>query len=227
MTSPPFLRRVGDRLLVGLNASDESLQALQWAARLAISCQSEIHVAYAWFGHGVLQGMDASTTCPADFEIAIESRLQQLSQDTLQEYFDVTTHALRGRAAHALAMVAQRVDADLMIVGASHRGILSRVKRASVSAALAEAPTRPLAIIPADTGTLPISEWTLVVGADGSASSSRAMQWTAHWAMRCGARVLAVHAFSTPIADPRPHERLTLLEEANHRLEQEWCSPLR
>ncbi|HEX5615607.1 MAG TPA: universal stress protein [Acidimicrobiia bacterium] len=71
---------------------------------------------------------------------------------------------------------------------------------------------------------------TIVLGADGSENSHRAVQFAADLARQLGARVVAVHAFD-PLAllgtvEP-PVDFEQLERDTQQRLEAEWCAPLR
>jgi nucleotide-binding universal stress UspA family protein len=71
---------------------------------------------------------------------------------------------------------------------------------------------------------------TIVVGADGSENSQRAIEFAAALAQQLGARVVAVHAFD-PLAQlgkvEPPVDFAQLEAETRDRLENEWCTALR
>lgn len=70
---------------------------------------------------------------------------------------------------------------------------------------------------------------TIVVGADGSEGSTRAVEWVAGLASQIGGRVVAVHTFE-PLAhlgDVQPPYDFALIEErVKEKLESDWCAPL-
>src|SRR5690242_5588932 len=69
----------------------------------------------------------------------------------------------------------------------------------------------------------------VVVGADGSAGSSAAIEWVAEFAQQTGAAVTVVHAIDLP--DDLPDEAATRFHDAGRRsvevLLDRWCMPLR
>jgi len=70
---------------------------------------------------------------------------------------------------------------------------------------------------------------TIVVGADGSENSQRAVRFAAELAQQLGARVVAVHAFD-PLAQlgkvEPPVDFAKLERETRERLESQWCAAL-
>jgi nucleotide-binding universal stress UspA family protein len=73
----------------------------------------------------------------------------------------------------------------------------------------------------------------IVIGLDGSAGSTHALQWAIDLAKRLGAEVVAVHVDSPPTYIPAPMGILPPAETPQQRadleeaLATEWCLPLR
>lgn len=69
---------------------------------------------------------------------------------------------------------------------------------------------------------------TIVVGADGSDGSARAVTWACDLAAELGARVVLVHTFE-PLAHlgdtPPPYDFASLEQQARSLLEEEWSRP--
>lgn len=74
-----------------------------------------------------------------------------------------------------------------------------------------------------------MSDYTIVVGLDGSEGSRRAVQWVADLAARLGATVCAVHTFEplSHLSEVEPPYDFDAMEaDARRRLESEWAEPL-
>jgi nucleotide-binding universal stress UspA family protein len=90
-------------------------------------------------------------------------------------------------------------------------------------------PGRSSTVLPLRTGGIEPMIHTIVVGADGSPGSQRAVSWAGERAQELGAEVVAVLAVR-PLGEfvmelpPMPGHVMTHLREA---LERTWCKPLR
>jgi nucleotide-binding universal stress UspA family protein len=107
-----------------------------------------------------------------------------------------------GRGLHELA---EMVEADLLVVGSSRRGLVGRVLQGDdTQAALSGAPC-PVAIAPAGYGRWPTSSMRVIgVGYDGSPESERALQVARELAADIGATLSAFPAVSLPSGVVRP-----------------------
>lgn len=218
-------------VLVGIDGSPESLTALRWAHWFATTTGRRLRVAYAWQRGQTLADPEpeGAGPMPEPHERGARSQLQRVVLDTLGDAAAATDCvALRGDVAAALAKEACRNDADLLVVGARGRGShgTRRARLGSVSKRLIECPGCTVAVIPSETVTPSGDEWSMVVGVDGSAGSSRAVHWAAASAVMGGGDVVVVHAFQPPEPDLRRKEVASLAAEAERRLTEEWCGPL-
>lgn len=215
-------------VLVGMDGSPHSVAALQWADWFSTRTQHELHVVHAW-QHGKSIGPLADGPANTEsLEERIEARLQEVVESTLGAGSRVTRYAaVRGDSADALLKEASTQHAALIVVGTRGMGGALRVLLGSVARRLTEYPARPVAVVPDGTWGTDTEGWALVVGADGSAGSSRAVRWAGEMARRGGGEVIVVHAFEPPLPD-LPHEmERGAIDEARRRLDQEWCAPLR
>ncbi|TXK40017.1 universal stress protein [Nonomuraea sp. C10] len=102
-------------VLVGVNGSDTSKDALRWAARQAELTRAELHVIHAWrlptsYGYS----MDFSD---ADFAGAARKLLEQVADEVLGDSMSVpvTLQVFEGHPATVLIDAAR--DASLLVVG--------------------------------------------------------------------------------------------------------------
>lgn len=119
------------KIVVGVDGSPSSLQALRWAARQARLSGGELHAVISW-ALPTAYGWDAMI---ADYDWADSARsvLEQALRETLPETeaSGVRQHILEGHAARAL--LAAAADADLLVVGSRGHGGFSGMLIGSVS----------------------------------------------------------------------------------------------
>jgi nucleotide-binding universal stress UspA family protein len=206
-------------LVVGVDGSRASLEALRWAVRLAGSSGSPVSAVYAFM--------------PSDAEVS------PVRYDLLQTQAGETL-----RAWCADADVAQSVDpfvvggdpssllsvaheADLLVVGTRGDYGFAHLHLGSVAHHLVHHTSVPLAIVPARAADDRVSR--IVVGVDGSAGSGAAVTFAASLARALDAPVVAVH-----VADPgtevperaRVHEWIAPLEAGGVAVEVEISTDL-
>ncbi|MGI8609139.1 MAG: universal stress protein [Candidatus Dormibacteria bacterium] len=143
--------RVIKRIVVGVDGSQHSAAALQWAINLARSTGAEIFAAFAVTPPdlGFTSYIPTPQVIPnpglltemrrlLEDEWCAPLRSAQIPYQTLFE---------EGRPAVVVAGVADRVDADLVVVGRHGRGSLAEILLGSVSHELSQQCKRPLVLI--------------------------------------------------------------------------------
>jgi nucleotide-binding universal stress UspA family protein len=138
------------RIVVGLDGSDHALAALDWAMALARPLGAEIVAVYAippptYIGYG--------------YEMVPPPLDPEWRSEVTREFEREWCHALResglphrmivedGRPASVIAEVADRVDADLVVVGRRGRGGIAELLLGSVSHELSHHCGRPVLLI--------------------------------------------------------------------------------
>lgn len=214
------------RVIVGVDGTEGSIEALRWAAHEAarrgwplhvITC-AELPVSM----EAVLVGANVSGSS-MDATVrefgAVNERAVQLAR-SFGLSIDVTGETVLGSAGYAMVSAAH--DEDLVVVGAtSHPGRLTDLL-GSVATLVAHRAHGPVVVVHgADRRHVAIGR--IVVGIDGSAGGEEALLWAVEEAMRSGAELELVHAWSYPYAsgrgagnDPRHEMRL----DAMRTLEQ-------
>lgn len=215
---------IGD-VLVGLDGSPEAAAALRWAGRFASAIGSHLVLVHGWERGGALLGEEARHPTVDAMEADVCASLRELAGRELDDGALVADcRAVRGEIPSRLAKEARRIGADLVVVGSHGAGGARRRLLGSVSGRLVERPAHPVVIVPPSAPPVPFPGGPIVVGADGTPASSRAMRWAAQVAAAAGSRVVAVHAFESPVTDPSAAEARSLLDEVHERLQVEWCS---
>lgn len=216
---------MSNEVLVGIDGSDDSVAALRWATRFAVSTGRPLVLAYASQRGRPLEGPSSITTDDTErWEADVVESLRDLAAREGADG-DAGYRALRGPAVESLLHEAARIGAGLIVVGASGRGAARRALLGSVSRELTSLPSHAIAVVPKEDSAAAARRF--VVGVDGSDGSSRALRWTADAARRADLEVVAVHAFEPAVSDPSRAETASLEDERRQRFEEEWCAPLR
>lgn len=146
------------KIVVGVDGSSQSRQALRWAARLAPTLDARIEAVAAWqFPTGA-----GWTALPYDWDP--QSDMQKLLTATVDEVFGAHRPAdlwLRLREGHPATVLLHEADgAAMVIVGSRGHGGFAGMLLGSVSAAVAEHATCPVLVVhdEDESGDQPASE---------------------------------------------------------------------
>lgn len=188
-----------ERTLVGVDGSEQSLHALDWAVGLAARVGSELVVARVFVPMQAELPPDEAEAERAEQRAQVEARCEALGVGS------ATVVELDGDPHDALLDAAERHDADLVVVGGQGEEGFLHLHLGSVVHHLAHRTTRPLAVVPTTAST---DIGGLVVGCDGSDGSRAAVDLAADLAHGLGVGVTAVFAFEpyaewVPEDDPR------------------------
>lgn len=180
------------RIMIAVDDSNASMQALRFAARVApreadvrIVCAAE--QPRSWQAGGAYTAGDAWLR---DTLATARQELRQEAERTLERAlsaFDgqvasVSGHVLNlsgesGAVVHALSAAASEWRADVLIVGARHRGRIKRWVDGSVSGALAVCAPCPLLVVPAEYEACAEPRFArMLLATDGSEASAQAIQ---------------------------------------------------
>ncbi|HJR92305.1 MAG TPA: universal stress protein [Acidimicrobiia bacterium] len=173
------------RILVGIDGSAASRDALRWAARLAHAADSEVTAVHA-FTPGT---SELSPDYAEVLRSAAERRVEGWCAAAVGPG-SVDRLVIDGGPDALLATAAEQ--ADLLVVGTRGPGSLAHVHLGSVVHHLAHHTLVPLAIVPTSAAVHPVKR--IVVGVDGSAGSAAAVAFCARLARLLTAAVVAVYA---------------------------------
>jgi nucleotide-binding universal stress UspA family protein len=202
---------VVNELVVGFDGSEQGRLALRWAAGLAGAIGVKLAVVEAWSGGDPARAVDAGDRVRRDLARAATEVLGNLAGS-----LDVQFEALRGSAASALL---ERVTPDSgLVLGSRGRGGFAGLLLGSVSRECIEYAPCPVMVI-RDEHTPPDSAAPILVGHDGSSSSSRALEWSVGLAQSTGAEVIAAHVWQTSSSEVRPRLQQRLSSAARDSVE--------
>jgi nucleotide-binding universal stress UspA family protein len=137
------------RILCATDGSEHGDRALRQAARMARASDGELHLAHVIEripGGGRLRGQDVFLT-----EFEIDSRIVRQSEElALQTGVKAEVHLIagNGQPAKQLAKLAERIDADLIVLGNRGHAPLAGVVLGSVTQQLLHATGRPVLALP-------------------------------------------------------------------------------
>ena len=105
-------------------------------------------------------------------------------------------HLRAGKPAEEIIALADKLDADLMVVGSRRAGRLRRLISGSASEAVVHRASRPVLVVCGGEGVWPAGR--IIVGDDGSEPARRAGDLAADIANLWGAEVVVVRAYEHP-----------------------------
>jgi nucleotide-binding universal stress UspA family protein len=142
------------RIVVGIDGSKQAGDALNWAIESAQSNKAEIIAVFAipppsYFEFG---GLDVAPVVPPELDPEWRAQmLREFEDDWCKPLRDsglqYRTFVEDGRAASVIAAVADREDADLVVVGRRGRGGVAELLLGSVSHELSHHCRHPLVLI--------------------------------------------------------------------------------
>lgn len=207
------------RVIVGVDGSEGSIEALGWAAHEAARHHCPLHVlTCAQLPVSVEAGMvgaGAFAGSTMDTIVEEQEQVNQRAVDLARAFgLGITVSGETILGAPGYALVSASHEGDLVVVGASsHPGRMSDVL-GSVPTIVAHRAKGPVAVVH---GTDRHDEAIrrIVVGVDGSAGSDVALEWAIEEAMRAGSELVLVHGWVYPylgartgVAEPRDEMRL-------------------
>lgn len=215
--------RVMETIVVGVDGSEESQRALQWAMPEARARGARVRAVHVW--HHPPDYVLQYPPSPPDLAVApvfrdrdqLEKEAMELLDQTVTKAVgsgpsvDIVQEIDEGSPADRLVRAAAAADAELLVVGSRGLGGFRSLLLGSVSQQLAHHAPCPLVIVRGAVHEPGTGSNTIVVGVDGSPNGEAALHWALEEAHRSGGRVLALHAWSLPSGyELAPYAALTV-----------------
>lgn len=193
-------------IVVGVDDSESSQRALEWAAAEAVLRRAPLVVVYAaapsvgvWSAVPAAIGLvDLQRERGGEILQAAERRAKESTGGAVE----VSTEFAMSSPGSVL--VERSKTAHLVVVGSRGRGALARAALGSVSTALVHRGHCPVAVIPDQDAISPRSDAPILLGFDGSAASESATELAFEEAARRGVDLVALHAWWSPGAYELP-----------------------
>ena len=183
---------VFDRIVCGMDGTDESREAVTQVARLAHE-SSRVFLCSVWYtGAGISLGWSPPIAGTASFPKSELTAAVDATRSLLPTSMAVETVVVEGPAGPMMLTEARRHEATLVAVGShDHRRLTGIVLGSVATQLLHESPCPVLMARGPSENRFPAS---VMVAADGSAESLRAIRVAAGTAHRLGASLVAVVA---------------------------------
>ena len=186
-------------IVVGVDGSESSKEALRWALAEAARNSESVHVISTWSYPWIVAAPAPIGTAgppPEEMEVAAEAGLTAIVE-TVAGDTDValTQEVLQGDAASALLDASD--DANLLVVGSRGQSAFKRAVLGSVSSKVVAHAECPVLVVPQG-ATPDDSERVIVVGVDGSPNSEAALRWAIERAAPGLDEVRATHIVHNP-----------------------------
>ncbi|MFF7367002.1 universal stress protein [Streptomyces tricolor] len=198
-------------ITAGVDGSQESLAALDWAAREAVRRKLPLRVVHAW------RYAEALATADRDTQHGWVSEGVREAVRTVSERhpeLTVTTDLVEGGPVHALSAAA--AEAEMLVLGSRGHGPVVGFLLGSVGQQVIAEATRPVVLVRAgDRPTAEAAGRDVVVGQHGGPEdSAAALRFAFETAAARGAAVRAVRAWTLPPVFAYSPGSLKLLDEA-------------
>jgi nucleotide-binding universal stress UspA family protein len=178
-------------VVVGVEGTDSSHDALTWAAQAAGFRRDELEIVYA-------------TGVPdADMNLLYDDAVEQASESLLRDESERALHVMPGltvtttlsRSTPGRALTDASEHAALVVVGSRPLGMMERIFAGSLSYQVVAGAHCPVLVVPQGSGD---GGSGVVVGADGSPDSVAAVALAAAEADRLGQELTVVHSWRSP-----------------------------
>lgn len=181
-------------VVVGVEGTRSSQDALVWAARTAAARDAQLDVV-----HVMTFPMSA-------YEVAFDDTLERLAQEVLDDALVRVAELVPGlsvrgevvRGTPGRALIRRSRDADLLVIGSRHPGLVERTLAGSLGYQVAAGAHCPVVVVgPGSAGTIGGGRG-VVVGTDGSPDARLAVAMAADEAARTGQELHVIHAWAQP-----------------------------
>lgn len=237
-TVRPHTDGVNEIYTVGYDGSAQSQRAVMWAAGRAaltgarvevVGCYTVPLVISPWMPTIPVDERTIEEATAADVRVSVEIAREQYPD---VEFLERVVHG-----APRTALVEAAADSSLLVVGSTGAGATEAWLLGSVAQAVVRSSPCPVVVVrevDADLAARPRGR--IVVGVDGSATSSRALTWAVDEADRRDAELVIVHAWDYPygkelsaqaVHDLIKVDAALVLEEAVRYARERGRSPVR
>ncbi len=191
----------GGRWVVGLDGSECSANALEWAAANIGGRAADVELVIAWQTPVVgAYPMAAPVTLAFDDTEFHDAAVHDVAAvaEKLRDRLAVPVTATVGHGGPAQVLLEASASAALLVIGSRGRGGFARLLLGSTSTQCATHASVPTVVVPGDVA--PKRAETLLVGCDGSPNSMVALRWAIQFAAPGGTVVVAWVWDATPLA---------------------------
>lgn len=196
MTDPTQPDPFAGRVVVGIDGSERSAEALRWAAEYARRATTPLVVAHGW-------EMPIGSVRTMSYDAQVVDEAHASAQDVLDGAVRQVHEAVPGVEVHSAlvpggpvtALLRASATARCVVVGSRGRGALAHVLLGSTSDSVAARAECPAIVVP---GGAQWQEGPVLLATDGTKGAQPATRWAFAEAERLGAAVEVVTSVETP-----------------------------
>jgi len=185
-------------VVVGYDRSPASQGALQWATTEAVRLEAPLRIVEAFEIVVFTQPSPGKVVPLAGLRSARERGLSALADGIRDLHTDLKVETLLVEGGPVEALLKEAEHARLLVLGSRGLGGWTGLILGSVAVQVTTHAPCPVVVIPPDLRSRADEAPTVVVGVDGSKASAKAIDFAFDQAEALHARVLAVHAWSSP-----------------------------
>ena len=199
-------------IVVGMDGSAASAQALVWAAREAALHDLQLTAVMAW--RGLAQHhVDPNIHFEDDYDQTdAEQALDVFVHEAIGSSMDKDVRTVAVQADPAPGILDLSRDASLLVLGARGLGGFRGLLLGSVSQRILFSPRVPVAIVRSEEPHREGDDERIIAAVDGSEDSHDALRWAISEARVRGAELIVVNAWTFSVVG-RPHRTLTYLTD--------------
>lgn len=187
-------------VVVGYDGSQASAAAVEWATAEAVRERAPLRIAE------VFEVVVASRPSPgkvvplAALRTVRERGLEALAESIRLQYPHLAVETVLLEGSPAAALVEETAQAQMLVLGSRGLGGFAGMLIGSVAVQVSTHAQCPIVVVPPDTLLTLHAQPMVVVGVDGSKLSAKAIDFAFEQAELIGARLVAVHAWTSPLS---------------------------
>lgn len=186
------------KILLATDGSEDAEFAARAAVDLSRRTGAQLHVSHAW---RPLPHYAYPSFAPAEYHPPYEEGARRLLAEQVERIEEAggvvaEAHVVAGRPADEIIDLAEKVGADLIVVGSRGLGSVRRLVVGSVSEEIVHHADRPVLVVRGGERAWPPKR--VIIGDDGSEPAKRAGELGAVIARLSGAEVALVRAYENP-----------------------------
>ncbi|MEU9619737.1 universal stress protein [Streptomyces sp. NPDC088846] len=208
-------------VVVGVDGSEGSLRALDWAAAEAARSGHPLRVVHASLWEHYEGMRPASDTERPSEQVLAEHLVAGARERALRLGPEVAVAASVEPEDPVAALVRESHEAAMVVLGSRGRGRIAGMLLGSVSLALAGRSHCPVVVIPARKPDTPPRPGRVVVGISDAAEPSAALVFALAQAVSRHGELVAVRAWRSPAHQPRPHPLISGSPASAHHQQAE------
>ncbi|TCC21597.1 universal stress protein [Kribbella sindirgiensis] len=183
-------------VVAGYDGSPAGLAALDWATAEAVRLHAPLRIAEVFELVIATRPSPGKVVPLAAVRTLRERGLSAIAERIRLQHPDLHVESVLLEGVAAKQLVEESEPARLMVLGSRGLGGWTGLALGSVALQVATHASCPIVVVPSD--TRPTENPTVVVGVDGSETSAAAIGFAFEQAEALKARVLAVHAWTSP-----------------------------